>query len=299
MAKCCIDSCIFIKNIPLFPFPKDEEKLKEWEKKVFPISSSGATKSQEGDRICIRHFEKKYHTNKNQLLPNAIPTLELSSSRGNTVDDFEEMLSAQKAPPIKKKRGSSGLRNLQIARDKRNMRKERMKRIAEMRRLQKLQSASNSNDENQNKPKKTTVYDVSKDYFLGEREETENEKVLISLRLSKYLQDGKTMLKHPSSIRNAQTFPLFNSIKHMDSLVNMNPVFWDESMTLSLINHLLPLKENFIKRFKLHHVTGETILNLTKNDLITFIQLDESSASFLCDKFDQLRKETIMRYVNI
>lgn len=191
------------------------------------------------------------------------------------------------------------MRNLQIAREKRNLRKERMKKIAEMRRLTKLQNSKLNREEKNEEKVKKQVYDVSKDYFLGDREENELEKVLISLRLPQHLHNSDSVvLKHPSSIRNANIFPLFNSIKHMEKLVNINPVFWDETDTLAFIQHFIPLK-NVIKRFQNHEVTGETILNLTKSHLINTLNIDIENASILIDKFEQLRRETIMRYVSI
>lgn len=173
-----------------------------------------------------------------------------------------------------------------------------MKRIAEMRRLAKLQNPKYDEEETIVVKSSKQIYDVSNDYFLGDREETEHEKVLISLRLPQHLRDGKAMLKHPSSIRNVQSFPLFNSIKHMEKLININPVFWDKDDALLFIQHFIPLK-NIVKRFQSQEITGETILNLTKSDLTEYLQLDEKNASVLSEKFEQLRRETIMRYVSI
>lgn len=173
-----------------------------------------------------------------------------------------------------------------------------MKKIAEMRRLAKLQNSKYHSEERIVEKSSKQIYDVSNDYFLGDREETEHEKVLISLRLPQHLNDGKTVLKHPSSIRNVQNFPLFNSIKHLEKLISNNPVFWDTSDTLSFIQHFIPLK-SIVKRFQSHEVTGETILNLTKSDLTNYLQLDETDALVLSEKFEQLRRETIMRYVSI
>lgn len=176
------------------------------------------------------------------------------------------------------------------------MRKERMKRIAEMRRLAKLQSDSAQDQKPVVAKKPKSEYDRLNDFFLGDREETEHDKILISLRLP-HLRDNKNALKHPSSIRNVHSFPLLNSIKHLDELINNNPVFWDTNSTLSFIQHFIPLK-SIVKRFQAQEVTGETILNLTKADLIEYLKLDEKSASLLGEKFAQLRKETILRYIN-
>ena len=78
---------------------------KEWEKRLFSTDVNWKI-NPEVDKLCIRHFEKRYIESNNQLLPTAIPTLELH--KGATVDDFEELLSAQKPKMVKKKRGSSG-----------------------------------------------------------------------------------------------------------------------------------------------------------------------------------------------
>lgn len=274
--------------------------MKEWENKIFSIDSLKKRKSDA--KICIRHFESKFinHTD-NSLMSNAVPTLYLK----NDVD-YEELLANNESAPAKKKRGSSGklticlintiikninsqilgLKNLQLAREKKNIRRERMKKVAELRRADR----SKNNVINE--------YDSSKDYFLGEREESDLEKVLISLQLSQKLNDSKTFLKHPGSIRNATNFPLLNSLQHLDVLINNNPVLWDTDMTLIFIKQFIQSKA-IIKTLQSKEIDGETILNLTsKNDLIGYLNFDEYSASLLSTKLEQLRKETILRYVN-
>lgn len=242
------------------------------------------------------------------MLSNAIPTLHLQ--KGNTLIDYEELLSEK--PSTKNKRGSSGnlmlnschwiysnlfmplgLKNLQLAREKRNIKREKMKKIAESRRFQ-SSSSKESTDDNL-----SMDYELERDYFMGNREETELEKFLISMRLANKLNDGKTSLKHPSSIRNATIFPLLNSIQHMDMLVNTNPAFWDSKRSLMFIKYCIPLKSIAIKQLQAQLIDGETICNLTsKSDLIDYLKLDENSATILSSKLEQLRKETILRYMS-
>lgn len=182
------------------------------------------------------------------------------------------------------------------------MRKERMKKMAELRRASRLNRdrSKSSIDSSSMDISSTDVdsSDLSKDYFLSDREESELETFLISMRLSNKLRDGKTTLKHPSSIRNINNFPLFNGIKHMVTLVDKNPIYWETMEVLKFIEHYVPLKR-VLKKFESNEVNGETILNLTiKKDLIDFLQIDDKSAEILSETFEQLRKETILRYVN-
>ena len=167
-----------------------------------------------------------------------------------------------------------------------------MKRIAESRRLTRVDSSKESTDSS------SMDYESEKDYFMGDREETELEKFLISMRLSKQLHDNKTILKHPSSIRNAAIFPLLNSIQHMDLLINKNPAFWDKRATLQFIQQFIPSKA-ILKQLQAHDIDGETILNLTsKSDLIDYLKLDDKSATLLSTKLEQLRRETILRHLS-
>lgn len=163
--------------------------------------------------------------------------------------------------------------------------------IAESRRLTRIDSSKDYAEDFS-----SIDYESEKDYFIGDREETELEKFLISMRLSKQLHDGKTTLKHtPSSIRNGAIFPLLNSIQHMEI---ENPVFWDKKATMHFIQLFLPNK-SIIKQLQAHEIDGETILNLTsKSDLIDYLKLDEKSASLLSSKLEQLRRETILRYIS-
>lgn len=180
-----------------------------------------------------------------------------------------------------------------------------MKKVAELRRMamaevrsQRNSYESNSSSSNPTKTNSQSEYESERDYFLSERKESELEKVLISLRLTNKLHDGKTTLKHPSSIRKVSNFPLLNSISNQRILIENNPVMWDTEATLLFIENYIPNKSVLMK-FQSQDINGETILNLTdKSDLINYFQLDEQSAIMLSSKFEQLRKETILRYVN-
>lgn len=189
--------------------------------------------------------------------------------------------------------------NLQMARKKKILRRERMQKLAEMRKATKIENGTKTAENV--KPKSEANYDVTKDYFLGDREETETETVVISLRLTslmKHLYDGKISLcNNPASIRDKSIYPLFNSIKHISKLVDYNPVFWDEEQVLTFIQHFTT-QIGIVKRFENQQIDGEAILNLNKADLLNYFELDENSADAFSTTFNQLKKETIMRYVN-
>jgi hypothetical protein len=185
--------------------------------------------------------------------------------------------------------------NLQIARKKKLMRRERMQKLAEKRRLAKKENGTNVKV---SKMKPDTLIDS--DYFLGDRVESDTEKVVISLRLTylvKHLHDEKMSLcKHPSSIRDSKTYPIFNKIKNNQELLN-NPVYWTKEQVLIFIENFTSQKA-ITKIFENEEIDGEAILSLTKSDLKNFLKLDEGTSEMLGTTFEQLRKETIMRYVN-
>lgn len=206
--------------------------------------------------------------------------------------------------------------NLQIARRKKMMRRQRMQRLAEMRRLAKLESQGKeqemkpetpapSSSSKQKLPQNNHEYDMSKDYFLGERNETNNEKIVISLRLTsslmKHLHDGKTTFtKYPASIRDIKTYPLFNKICKVQQLLtpqNGNPIFWSIDQVTTFIEQVVEQKA-VSKRFEMHEIDGESLLNLTKSDLENYFDFDSNLATQIIDQCEQLRKETIMRFVN-
>lgn len=184
--------------------------------------------------------------------------------------------------------------NLQIARKKKLMRRERMQKLAEKRRLAKKENGTNV------KVSKKRPDTLMYDYFLGDRVESDTEKVVISLRLTdlvKHLHDEKMSLcKHPSSIRDSKTYPIFNKIKNIQELLK-NPVYWTKEQVLIFIENFTSQKA-ITKIFETEEIDGEAILSLTKSDLKNYLQLDERTSEVLGTTFEQLRKETIMRYVN-
>lgn len=189
--------------------------------------------------------------------------------------------------------------NLQIARKKKLMRRERMQKLAEKRRLAKKENGTNVKV-SKKRPNTLMHCDKTSDYFLGDRIESDTEKVVISLRLTylvKHLHDEKMSLcKHPSSIRDSKTYPIFNKIKNVQELLN-NPVYWTNEQVLIFVEQFTSQKA-ITKRFESEEIDGEAILSLTKLDLKNFLKFDEGTSEILGTAFEQLRKETIMRYVN-
>ncbi|XP_070501120.1 uncharacterized protein [Chironomus tepperi] len=293
--KCAITGCDSkwnqssdFRKIPMFPLPKNAEIQNKWYKNIH--SDDINEKLSLGSLVCIKHFEHKCLNADKSLNDKAIPTLHLKI--GSTLVDYEELLSQK--PLVKKKRGTSGLMNLQIARKKKLMRRERMQNLAEKRRLAKKENGTNVKV-SKKRPDTLMHCDKTSDYFLGDRIESDTEKVLITLRLS--LHDEKISLsKHPSSIRDSKTYPIFNKIKNIQELLD-NPVFWTKEQVLIFIEKFTSQKA-ITKRFESEEIDGEAILSLTKLDLINFLKLDESTSEILGTTFEQLRKETIMRYVN-
>lgn len=142
--------------------------------------------------------------------------------------------------------------------------------------------------------------DRNGDFFLGDRTENESEKLVVSLRLTnmmQHLHDTKmTFSKHPSSIRDSKAFPTFNKIKNVQELME-NPIYWTTEQVLLFLEQFISQK-GVTKRFEQEALSGEAILNLTKFDLLQHLKIDEHTSDMLNNVFQQLRKETIMRYVN-
>lgn len=252
---------------------------------------------RDGQKICIKHFEDRFiNEEKTAISDKSVPTLYLKS--GSTLVDYEELLSQK---PPKKKRGTSGLMNLQIARKKKLMRRERMQKLAEQRRLAKLMNGNSK--EAKKKSEAIISYDKNTtDLLLGDdRTETESEKLIISLRLTNLmhqLHDNKVILtKHPSSIRDIKQFPIFNKIKDIQELIN-NPIYWTKEQVLIFVEKIASQKNHCLKILRNEELDGEAILNLTQNDLKLYFNFDEDTSKILGQAFQKLRKETIMRYVN-
>ncbi|KAG5678682.1 hypothetical protein PVAND_008333 [Polypedilum vanderplanki] len=302
MTSCVIKDCYTkLENhaeshIPMFSLPKTKDLQNKWFQNI--DSNDACEKLKAGGQICLIHFENHYIKNKCIDYNNAVPTLKLN--KGNTFIDYEELLAPK--PPTKKKRGTSGLMNLQIARKKKLMRRERMQKLAEIRRIAKLENLSKE------KPaavKPTTSaplrYEASKDdYFLGDHVETKNEKIVISLRLTslvKHLHDSKTAFTK-GSIRDAKLYPIFNRIRTVQELLSPeNPVFWNEQQVKTFIEKVTNLK-GIMKQIDLQEIDGESLLNLSKHDLKKYFNVEANIADILGNTCEQLKKETIMRFVN-
>lgn len=197
----------------------------------------------------------------------------------------------------KTRRGSSGLANLQKARMRKMLRRERMKTLVNSRGSQKVQTANETN-------KTRTEYNPDADYFLGQRQESPAEKLIIPLRctsLLKRLHEGEILCKQPpESIKDASTFPTFNIIQQIDGLGdrNKNPLEWTVHETFTFIKYISPLK-SIAKIFRSEEVDGEALMNLTKFDLINHFHLDRIASQSLMSVFLQLRREIIKRSINI
>ena len=253
---------------------------------------------QRSGHICIHHFEAKYLKRSHDaegsvtfvLKNDAVPTLLLE-------DDFK----TETKP--KRKRGSSGLANLQKARLKKSLRKERMKQLR--RNSTKLQTGSDSSSEKTIPEKKTSIKayeDLSTDYFLGDREVTPAEKLIIPLRLTTLinrLHDGSNLYKiPPASIKDLNVFPTFNIIKKIDELDGTNPLEWTTQQVFIFVKHISPVK-GIAKLLRSEEVDGEALLNLTESDLVDHFHFDQNIIDSLIYSFSQLRKEIIKRYINI
>lgn len=205
----------------------------------------------------------------------------------------------------KRKRGSSGLANLQKARLKKSLRKERLKNKILLRHSIKQQNGSEFNPEKsfpeETASSKSSGDDLQSDYFLGNRELKPAEKLIIPLRLTTLtnrLHDGSKLCKTPpTDINDTTAFPTFNIIQNIGGLEDTNPVEWTPQQTFSFIRHISPVK-GVAKLLRSEEVDGEAMLNLTRSDLIS-LHLDQKTSNALISIFSQLRREIIKRFVNI
>ncbi|CRL03311.1 CLUMA_CG016749, isoform A [Clunio marinus] len=264
--------------------------------------------------ICRLHFEDKF-INKHRdnspvtLKKNAIPTLHLLKFEAglSTSDDskyrHEESDQSQNTI-VKKKRGSSGLANLQKARMRKLLRRERMKSLKEARRANKKFHVGNNDVKKENIKQSTedNKHLRSEDYFLGNREITPAEKLIVPLRsheLLKRLHDGSKLCKiPPASIRDQTKFPIFNKIRQMENLnADINPIHWSINEANIFISTIA--SKAIANNFLCEEIDGEAIINLTLRDLTEVFQIEKFTADSLISVFSQLRKEIIQRYVNI
>lgn len=294
----------------LFSFPSTQEnRFQQWEFKIKSANSN--LDIHPSDSICVNHFEEKYicryvqaydtnyekksNTNsKPCLTKDAVPTLKLNLSA--KLDEKK----AENAPKLRK-RGSQGLANLQKARMRKMLRRERMKNLLKMRATQKSQNSTSRSQT----VSEISEYELERDYFLGNREPTTAEKLIIPLRLTSLVKrlHGRAKLCKvpPGSIKDNPTdFPTFNILKHVDGLndTNKNPLFWTSKEAFHFIKYIAPQK-SIAKNLLMEEIDGEALINLTKSDLTNHFKLDSVTSDGLLRIFLQLRKEIIQRYINV
>jgi THAP domain len=294
---CVVKGCRSREN--MFHLPTESEKLKDWRRIVKEATGDDLNVQPEG-KICIQHFEEKYICRykasdsklRTDLTLNAVPTL-FSSPDGEdestTVDSSE--LSSDPGKP--KKRGTAGLQNLQKARMKRLLRKERMKN-AGRRPKAKLEGDAIT---------KRKQIDPEKDFFLGNRELTPAEKLVIPLRMTglvRQLHDGSVLCKEPPlSTKDSKAFPMFNLIRRINGISNTNnPLEWSTQDTFHFIKQISPVK-GAAKVFFAEEIDGEALLNLTATDIEKHLGFDRKISEELAEKFKELRNEVIQRFINI
>lgn len=299
--KCVITGCESNngenEQTQLFKIPNND-RLDEWKTKINSVNPNIIINSQK--HICIRHFEdqfickytqayEKINKTKICLTKDAIPTLNLNL---NVVKESEQ--------PKVKKRGSSGLANLQKARIRKMLRKERMKNNL----LKRRNSQKSRNGRSSQETSEISEYDQDHDYFLGNRKLTPAQNLIIPLRLTTLtarLHDGTKICKDtPESIKNTSTYPTFNIIQNIEGFSDLkkNPVNWTIDETFQFMKYISPIK-GVAQSLRSDLIDGEAMLNLTKSDLINYFHMDPLSSSDLIRTLSQLRKEVIDRFVNI
>lgn len=299
--KCFIKNCR--SNIdnssytPTFAFPPQDIRYDKWIDNIYAANDYDIS-TDPHDTVCIKHFEEKFvcryvqaydanfqkksiQRTKLCLTNEAVPTLCL------TIEENGEPESNGTATR-KPKRGSSGLANLQKARMRKMLRRERMKNLLQRRAAQKTQ-------------KMVENYDVTKDYFLGNRERTAAEKLIVQLRLHslvKRLHDGSNLCKGP--VVDSKSFPIFNIIKHIESLSDSdeNPLNWNADETFAFVKYIATTKQ-VAKLLRAEEIDGEALVNLTLSDLTGHFHLDIPTSESLLKVFTQLRGEIIEKFVNI
>lgn len=299
------------EHTPMFSFPSAfESRYKEWEANI--KRANGNIVIQSFDSVCIKHFEEKFICRYTQAYDNnfekksvpnstlcltkdAVPTLKLSLSM-----DQEDTKNPQVVPK-QKKRGSQGLANLQKARMRKMQRRERMKNLLKHRATLKSQNGSSRSQT----VSEISEYDLERDYFLGNREASSAEKLIIPLRMTSLVKrlHGRAKLckTPPLSIKdNPSLFPTFSIIKHIEGLNDdrKNPLHWSIDEAFQFVKYVAPLK-NIAKSLRMEEIDGEALVNLTKSDLTDHFKFDPSTSDVLIRIFSRLRKEIIQRYVNI
>lgn len=283
---------------PTFTFPPQNLRYDEWIDRIFAGNDYSDIKLEPGDTVCIKHFEKRFFCRYVQaydanfqkksiqrtklcLTSDAFPSINLTIPENGEMETCEVVKK-------KLKRGSSGLANLQKARLRKTLRRERMQNLLRRRKAQKSH-------------KVTENYDLSKDYFLGDREMTEAEKLVIPLRLCslvKRLHDGSKLCKNPPADR--KSFPTFKIIQHIEGLSNSdkNPLHWSVDETFIFVKYIAAAKK-VAKLLRAEEIDGEALMNLSSADLTDHFHLDASVAESLFKIFSNLRNEVIERFVSV
>lgn len=139
---------------------------------------------------------------------------------------------------------------------------------------------------------------MAKDYFLGNREISEAEKLVVPLRLThlvKRLHDGSKLYKDPPG--DIMSLPTFKIIKNLNGL-NKNPLLWNVDETFTFVKFIAASK-TVAKLLRAEEINGEALVNLTFSDLTNNLHLDAITAESLMKTFTQLRAEIIERFVNV
>lgn len=146
-------------------------------------------------------------------------------------------------------------------------------------------------------------YNVKDDYFLGSKTESTDEMLVVNLRLPaliKPLRDGFHICKNPSKCETNNVYPTLNLVHQIEGFENaaMNPVFWSTDQVFLFIKHI-STTINVAKKFRVEDIDGAALMNLSKSDLMKYMQLNSSIAGLLSEMIKKLRNETIQKFLNV
>lgn len=146
-------------------------------------------------------------------------------------------------------------------------------------------------------------YNVKDDYLLGSKTESTVEMLVVNLRLHsliKPLRDGIQLCKNPSKYETTNVYPTLNIVHQINGFENaaMNPVFWSTDQVYLFIKHIATVK-NLAKTFRLEDIDGAALMNLSKSDLMKYMQLNSTVAGSLSETIKNLRNETIQKFLNV
>ena len=146
-------------------------------------------------------------------------------------------------------------------------------------------------------------YNVKDDYLLGSKTESTDEMLVVNLRLHsliKPLRDGLQLCKNPSKFETKNDYPTLNIVHQIDGFENaaMNPVFWSTDQVFSFVKQVSSTI-NVAKKFRAEDIDGAALMNLSKSDLMKYMQLNASIAGPLSETIKKLRNETIQKFLNV